>query len=415
MTLAYEPMSKAHWADPYPIYRELREKAPIHRAPSGTYCLSRHADVSFALRHPLLFSSRGMEKVMSGENNRRRPTLRDLAALGRFALRTRTNPLRRGRPPNLISEDPPLHDEMRAIVNRGFTPRRISAWEPRMREIVDACLKKLHEGEAFDVIHDLAVPMPVTVIAEMLGVEAGHQLDFKRWSDAIISASTGLQREGGLRAILEPLGEMRGYMRSIVRERRERPADDLISVLVDPSHEDTLSDDQVFGFIALLLVAGNETTTNLIGNSTLALLRYPDQLAKVQADAGLVPSMLEETLRWDGPLQLLFRETTAEAELPSGRLPAGAQVALLLGSANRDPEVFADPDRFDVHRAPRSHLAFGYGVHFCLGASLARLEGKVAMEALVPELPITGAAPQPELVDSFLVRGPRRLSIPALS
>ncbi len=415
MSLAYEPLSLDHWDDPYPVYRELREQAPLHRAPeSGTWCLSRHEDVAFALRNPRLFSSSGMAKMLFSDE-RRRPTWRDLPALARFFARARVNPVRTRQPRSLVTLDPPLHDEMRAIVNRGFTPRRIASWEPRMREIVARCLEKLRRGEAFDVVHDLAIPLPVTVIAEMLGVEPERRLDFKRWSDAIVAASSGATRDQGLRALLDPMGEIRGYLRRIVRERRARPADDLISVVVDRRHEGTLGENEVFGFIVLLLVAGNETTTNLVGNATLALLRHPEELSAVQADPALVPSLVEETLRWDGPIQLLFRETTAEAELPSGRLPAGASVALLLGSANRDPAVFEDPERFDVRRDPQGHLAFGFGVHFCLGASLARLEAKVALEALVPELPVARECPKAELVDSYLVRGPRSLALPAAS
>ncbi len=410
MSLSYEPMSKIHWADPYPIYRELREDAPIYRSPeSGTYCLSRHADVEFALRQPRAFSSAGMQKALQSTAGQR-PGLRDLMAIGRFMLRARVNPLVSRRPPNLVTEDPPLHDDIRAIVNRGFTPRRISALEPRMREIVDECMARRMRGGPFDVVGDLAVMLPVTVIAEMLGVEPDRHRDFKRWSDAIVSASTGGNREGGLRAVIEPMGELRGYMRHIVRDRRVHPTDDLISVLVDSKNEDTLGEEEVYGFIALLLVAGNETTTNLIGNSTLALLAHPEELSKVQADPTLVPRMLEETVRWDTPVQLLFRQTTEDVELPSGKIPNGAQVALLLGSAGRDPAVYEEADRFDVTRSPRPHLGFGHGVHFCLGASLARLEGKVAMEALVPQLPVThGPRLQPELIDSFVVRGPRRL------
>jgi cytochrome P450 len=410
----YEPMSKDHWADPYPVYKELRENAPVYKSPeTGTYCLSRYEDVEFALRQPLLFSSNGMEKaLMAGDGNG--PGLRDLLAIGGFMLRARINPLNMlgSRPPNLITEDPPNHDDMRAVVNRGFTPRRISALEPRMREIVDGCMAKLRRGESFDVVRDLAVMLPVTVIAEMLGVEPERHADFKRWSDAIVSASTGADRSLGLRGILKPLGELRGYMRHIVKQRRLHPGDDLISVLVDPKHEETLGEEEIFGFIALLLVAGNETTTNLIGNATLALLSHPDELAKVQADPSLVPQMLEETVRWDTPVQILFRGTSDLAKLPSGTIPAGSQVALLLGSASRDASVYEDPDRFDVSRSPRPHLGFGYGVHFCLGASLARLEGKVAMEALVPELPVTREPrPTPELIDSFVVRGPRSVEL----
>ena len=270
-----------------------------------------------------------------------------------------------------------------------------------------------HEpDEAFDVVRDLAIPLPVTVIAEMLGVQGERMRDFKRWSDAIVSAATGTKRDAGLAGMLDPMGEMRQYMASIIPERRRNPKDDLISVLVDPRHEDTLDEDQVFGFIVLLLVAGNETTTNLIGNATVTLLDHPAELEHVQADPALVPQMVEEVLRYDTPVHLLFRSTTQEVELSGGKLPAGAQVAVILASANRDPRVFDDPDRFDVTRTSNTHIAFGFGVHFCLGASLARLEAKVAMEALVPHLPKRRRSSEElDYIDSFLVRGPRSLEL----
>ncbi len=413
-SLEYEPMSAEGWEDPYPTYRALREQAPLHRAPeSGIYVLSRYADVEFALRHANEFSSNGMEKMLFGSRDLADMGFREYRALFRFFIRARQIPFLHERPRTLVTLDPPRHDEMRQVVNRGFTPRRIAALEARMREIVAGCMSRLESGEPFDVVRDLSIPLPVTVIAEMLGVEAERMNDFKRWSDALISASSGADRERGLPAVLEPMGEMRSYMRRVVRERRKQPKDDLISVLVDSAHAETLNEDELFSFITLLLVAGNETTTNLISNATMALLSHPEELAKVKGDLSLVPSMIEETLRYDSPVQMLFRQTTQEIELPCGKLPADADVAILLGAANRDPEVFEDPDRFDVTRNPRGHLAFGFGVHFCLGASLARLEAKVAMEALVPELPDVEATPTPDFIDSYMLRGLRSLELPA--
>lgn len=412
--LRYEPMAAENWDDPYPTYRALRERAPLHRAPdSGIYVLSRYEDVEFALRNPNVFSSSGMEKMLFGDRGRGGLRWRDYLSMLRFFLRARTVPFLGERPRTLVMLDPPRHDEMRKVVNRGFSPRRISALEPRMREIVAGCMERISQGETFDVVRDLSIPLPVTVIAEMLGVAADDMSAFKRWSDAVISASSGAAREGGLAAVLDPMGEMRGYMRGIVRDRRREPRDDLISVLVDSKHSHTLSEDEVFGFISLLLVAGNETTTNLISNATLSLLANPEELAKVKQDPSLIPSMLEETLRYESPVQMLFRSLTEDIELPSGKLPAGADVTLLLGSANRDPSVFDEPDRFDVARNPRGHLAFGFGVHFCLGASLARLEAKVAMEALIPQLPEAEAPASPEFIDSYMLRGLERLELRA--
>ncbi len=414
MSIDYEPMSSKNWRDPYPVYRQLREEAPLHRAPgSGTWCLSRHADVVAALRQPEIFSSLAMAKIlMLGDS---RLGVRDLPSLLRFAFRARVNPFRKaGPPPGLINSDPPFHDALRDVVNRGFTPRRIGAWEPRLREIAEERIQGLRGGGPFDVVRDLAIPLPVTVIAEILGVEAERQHDFKRWSDSIVSFTSGTTRGGGMAGILDPMGECRSYVRGIVRARRQRPAEDLISVLVDPAREDTLDEVEIFGLIILLLVAGNETTTNLIGNTTLALLEHPKTLERVAADPSLIPALVEETLRWDSPVQLIFRETTGDVELPSGKIPVGTSVALLLGAANRDERVFEAAERFDIDRNPAGHVGFGFGVHFCLGASLARLEALVALETLIPELPGRRASEaQTPLVDSFLVRGPSRLQLVA--
>ena len=416
MSVDYDPLSPTTWDDPYPVYRALRDDAPVHHAPqTDIYCLSRYDDVVFAFKSPELFSSRTALLAMSGDRWKGLG-LRDVFEIARFAVRSRANPLRfRSTPPEgLITSDPPRHDVLRAIVNRGFTPRRIQVLEDRMREITAACMAKLGRREDFDAIRDLAIPLPVTIIAEMLGVAPERQEDFKRWSDELISAISGSQRNEKIGALLRAMGELNAYLRPIVAERRRRPADDLISVLVDPRHEDTLSEQDVSQFIALILVAGNETTTHLIGNAVTALLDHPEQIARVQTDPGLVPSLIEETLRYDTPVQVILRTTTREVKVAGTAIPAGANVALLIGSANRDERVFEEPDRFDVARDTKRHIAFGFGVHFCLGASLARLEAHVALEALVPELPrLRRRDAATTLVDSFMVRGPKSLPLVA--
>jgi cytochrome P450 len=414
MDIAYEPLrpvGQEAWADPYTLYAELRERAPVYRSPEGVFCLSRYDDVVFALKHPELFSSAAaFEKALLGDSFAR-PAPRELFEIARFLVRSRINPLRaRIRPSeNLITTDPPRHEALRSIVNRGFTPRRIEVLEARMREIVAGCMASLHDGEPFDVVRDLAIPLPVTVIAEMLGIDPADMGRFKAWSDAIVAASTG-SRRGQLGPLLGAMGELNAYMRPIVRARRERPQDDLLSVIVDPRRDETLEDRAVAGFIVLLLVAGNETTTNLIGNATLALVDHPGELERVREDPSLVPAAVEEVVRFDSPVQFVLRRTTRDVELHGTVIPAESQVAVLLAAANRDPRRFADPDRFDVGRDTRGHVGFGFGVHFCLGASLARLEGRVALEALIPELPrLRRRSRATRYVDSTLVRGPESL------
>jgi cytochrome P450 len=410
----WSPYSDRWRDDPYPQYRELRDHEPLHYSPdSNTWTFSRYEDVAAVLKDTEVFSSktRGgqMESAVSDL-----PMAARLQLLARFVTRMRATPwtLRRSR--MLIQEDGGVHLRMRDLVNRGFTPRQIKRLEPRIRELVARCLTELTRKPQFDLVSELNIPLPVTVIAEMLGVEPEKRHVFKHWSDVIISGATGSGIGNPLESgVLDAMGELRAYLRPIVRERRRRPADDLISILVAAQVDgEGLSDYEIFLFVLLLLVAGNETTTNLLGNAVDALLANPAQRALVSADPGLVPGLIEETLRYDGPVQLLTRRTTREVEMYGQRIPAEASVVVLLGSANRDERRFPEPDRFDVLRDTRGHVAFGFGAHFCLGASLARLEAKAALEALVPELPrFARVHPEREFLDSYLIRGRARLDL----
>ena len=407
-SVSYDPFDPGVRDDPYPVYARLREEAPVHRSEvSGLYCVSRFEDVMAILRDAQRFSSDAMRTLLIGARPGVDP-LADPVAMTRALAVANALPF----PPevlmtarNLISEDPPRHGGIRGLVNRGFTPRRIAAWEKRARE-----------GADFDVVADLAIPLPVTLIVEMLGVEAERRDDFKRWSDAIVAGTTGSLREqdpaeSGL------ADAMRGVSETIVaavEARREAPGDDLVSVLIaKEGAADGLSSGEMCMLVLLLLVAGNETTTNLIGNATRALLAHPEQLARVREDPKLVPSLVEETLRWDSPVQYIFRRSTCDVEVAGTTIPADSYVIPLLGAANRDARQWgADAERFDVGRDPQGHLGFGYGNHFCLGASLARLEARVALEAIVEVLPdLRPRERDVEFVDSFLVRGPRRLTL----
>jgi cytochrome P450 len=411
MPVEYDPLSPRWRADPYPVYRELRDRDPVHwSAESAMFCVSRHEDVCHVLKHPETFSSSAMNSVLN-ELGPIGPRL--VYQLVRFLLRTRVNPFEFQRRGSLISIDPPRHDALRSIVNRGFVPRRIAGWEPRARQIVSDAMRGLRAGEPFDLVDRLAIPLPVTVIAEMLGVEPERRRDFKRWSDTIVAVVSGPARANpAASGLLRDFSELFLYLRGCVRARRRAPVDDLVSLLVDPSREQALDELDVIQFVILLLVAGNETTTNLIGNAVHALLEHEGQLARVAADPQLVPGAVEETLRYDAPIQLVFRQARCDVALRGTRIPEGAVLALLLGSANRDERVFPDPDRFDPTRDTRGHLAFGFGPHFCLGAALARLEARVALEALAPELVHCKAVGAPAtLVDSFLVRGRARLEL----
>jgi len=412
--IEYDPLHPPNWQNPYPTYARLRDEAPVHYAEkTGTYCVSRYADVATVMRDPETFSSAAaFEVLMKGRIAQ--IGVRDALEVVRFLYRARLNPLRlRKNPPvSIITSDPPQHDALRAIVNRGFTPRQIRSWEPRMREIVADCMKKIHTGNAFDVVSDLAIPLPVAIIAELLGVGADRHADFKRWSDDIVAGSSGSQRSDTFGPFLRSMGELTAYMHKVADERRKNPADDVISLLVDPKNGDALDAGVLAQFVIVLLVAGNETTTNLIGNATKALLDHPDQLERVQDDPALIPNMVEEVLRYDSPVQFIFRRATRPVEIAGTLIPENASVAVMLASANRDERQFEDPDRFDITRDTKGHMSFGLGIHFCLGASVARLEARVAFEALLPELrQLQRAEGESAFVDSYLVRGLDRLEL----
>src|SRR5262245_26613007 len=414
MAFDWDPYSDRWRNDPYPMYRELRDRAPLHFAPgSDAWTVSRYDDVVQVLKQTDVFSSKTRGGRMEGSVAEL--SLAQKVRLGaRFLRRMRIAPWAVRGSRMLIQEDGAVHLRMRDLVNRGFTPRQIRRIEPRVRELVARCLAQLKSKPTFDLVTELNIPLPVTVIAELLGVEPERRHDFKRWSDGIITGGTGSTmtrpHDSG---VLDVMAELRAYLRPIVRERRKHPADDLISILVSAEvGGEGLSDYEIFLFVLLLLVAGNETTTNLLGNAVDALFAHPDQLARVVADPGKIPGLVEETLRYDGPVQFVNRRTTREVSLHGQTIPAGALVVVLLGSANRDERRFPEPDRFAVERDTRGHVAFGFGAHFCLGASLARLEAQAALEALVPELPrLARARPERDFLDSYLIRGRARLEL----
>jgi cytochrome P450 len=418
MDIHYTPFSREVRTNPYPFYAALREHAPAHFvADVGAWAVSRYEDVHFVLSHPELFSSDAMRTMFLSPKPGADPT-RDADAVERMlaiatALPFAIEEMVRAR--NLISTDPPEHEVMRKIVSRGFTPRRIAAYEGRVRDVVRRCMATLGDGGEIDVVRDLAVPVPTVIIAEMLGVEPERYEDFRRWSDLVISQATGSRRGRSFTdtEYVEMIRELSLYLLSIIEGRRREPAEDLVTALIAAQEGDgTLTSMEVVTFAILLLVAGNETTTNLIGNAVSALLDHPDELARVRRDRELVAAAVEETVRWEGPIQFLFRRTQREVTIGGTTLPENAIVMPLLGSANRDARQFPRPDAFDITRDASGHLGFGIGVHYCLGAALARLEARIAIEALLDELPrLRRTHPSIEYIDSFLIRGPHRLAL----
>jgi cytochrome P450 len=432
MAVTYNPFHPDVKADPYPYYAALRKESPVYQIPkTGFYAVSRYDDVAAVLKQPELYSSLGMRVMLMqgmgsaaglagtpGVQQLVASAIPDIEMPSPAQILEMVNKLPFSLPEllesrSLIMSDPPVHTPMRALVNRGFTPRRISALEDRIRAMAADAIEQIRGQEVFDLVQELTVPIPVRVIAEMLGVEPDRHDDFKRWSDAIVTGISGGAAGQTPAVLLSAFQELMAYFSEIVERRRLEPRDDLVSVLVAAQEGDTkLTDLEVVMFGVLILAAGNETTTNLIGNAVLSLLRLPEELEKVRKNPDLIPSLVEETLRFDSPVQALFRQVTADTELAGTPLKKDTIVLPLFASANRDEAVFPDPDRFDVTRNPQGHLAFGYGVHFCLGASLARLEARVCLEALLNDLPpFRAVEDQVDRIDSFLLRGPRRLDL----
>jgi len=424
MTVSYDPFSTETRANPYPHYAELRQGAPVHRLEgTGFYLVSRYEDVLFVLKHPEFFSSKAMQRmIMSGMGvgiqNMDPSQAFDPKAVQVLAELSKSlgfNPVELMMTPSVIASDPPRHERLRGIVNRGFTPRRIAALERRVRQMARDALDRMLEKDAFDLVSEFTIPLPVMVIAEVLGVEPDRYADFKRWSDTLISGATGSASGTQPALLLAAFQEFNAYFMEQIERRRRDPKDDLISALVAAEGGDAaLTPMETLMFAVLLLVAGNETTTNLMGNGLLALLEEPEQFDRVRTDPALVPPFVEEAVRYDGPVQMLFRETTQDVEIAGTSIPKGSIVLPIFASANRDAAQFVEPDRFDVDRDTRGHVGFGFGIHFCLGASLARLEARVGFEELFKRVSkLRRLDPEVEYVDSFLLRGPRQLRLAA--
>ena len=375
--------SRGGLENPFAIYSLLRTVRPVMRMPTpgwegpGVWFLTRHADVESVLRDPRF----SVERL-------RAPFIRDnLDRLPPF-IQQSAQSLR-----SMLVIDPPDHTRVRKLVNKAFTPRRVAALRERVAAIVDELLEPVRTE--MDVIDALAAPLPAIVIAELLGVPPEDHRQFKAWAAEIV-ASIGQPNFAAGRGA-SGFQQLLGYLSEIIAARRVEPRDDLISAMVQAQEEnDALSDQELLSTSNLLLIAGHETTTNLIGNGLLALLREPDQLARLRGDLGLLPTAIEELLRYDGPVQATLRVAREDVEIGGQAIEAGSLLLVGIGAANHDPDVFDEPERLDVGRDPNPHLAFGFGAHFCLGAPLARLEGEVAFRALLeryPHLALASEAP----------------------
>ncbi|MFC4587991.1 cytochrome P450 [Sphaerisporangium corydalis] len=389
----FDPFDPAHRADPYPYYSRLRETAPVWRSPRGAWVLTRFRDCTEVLRDARF--GHGSRQRLLDKSNWRRPAPSQAMPF--------------------ILLDPPEHTRQRSLVNRAFTPRRVQRLSPWIKRLVDSMVDEaIEKGEA-DLVESCFHPLPATVISELLGVPSQDRELVRGWSRVIArGVDPDYQRTSDeKRERDEALAAFDGYFRELVAERRREGGDDLLTELIAArDNGSALSEGELLATCTMIYVAGHETTTDLLSNGTLALMRNPGELKRLRDDPRLLDSGVEEFLRYDPPTQLTRRTVLADLELAGHDIARGDQVVLVRGAANRDPEVFDDPDRLDVGRPANRHIAFDGGVHFCLGAGLARLEARLAFESLVTKVgDIELATDAVPYKDNLTIRGPKELTV----
>ena len=381
--VAFNFFSRRLLANPYPIYRRLQTRDPVHRSRLiKGWVLSRHEDIDAVLRD---FRRFGNDRVSTQDANLRFDS---------------------EEPRSMLYRDPPDHTRLRSLVSKAFTPRAVRALRPRVEKIADNLLDSLKGVESFDVIDAIAYPLPVAVICEMLGVPQEDRGPFREWSNDASLSIEPLLDDRRVASTMDALSKLRDYFSDLAERRRADPGEDLISVLTQIEDEgDRLSHLELQLMLVLLLVAGNETTRNLVGNGLLALLRNPEQLDRLRREPELIGPAVEELIRYDSPVQIDGRSVREDTEVGGVPLERGQYLMLLLGAANRDPEAFDDPDVLDVSRERNPHLGFGRGIHHCLGAPLARMEAEVMLGKLLERFPNVRLAGSPTRRRQIVLRG----------
>lgn len=377
--VVFDLTSKDVLANPYPTYQRLRERDPVHRMRLvDAWVLTRYDDVQAVLLDHSRFSNQE-----AGAGDREYTQDRSMLDL-----------------------DPPDHTRLRSLVSKAFTPRSVAALAPRIERIVEELLDEVGGEDKFDLIDSFAFPLPIIVIAEMLGVPAQDLDRFKDWSNDIVLSLEPILTKEQRERFRQSEQELYEYFEGIIAQRRQDPQDDLISALLAAEDEgDRLSHGELLATLLLLLVAGNETTRNLIGNGMLALLRNPGELQRLRERPELLDPAIDELLRYDSPVQLDGRTALEDVELGGKWVRSGQQVVSVVGAANRDPAAFSDPDRLDIGRKEKSHISFGRGIHYCLGASLAMLEGRIAFEGLLERFSTVRLAAEPQQRKQVVLRG----------
>ncbi len=388
----------ADWyrGDPHAAFRELRANDPVHwHEAGGFFCVTRHADIQYVSRHPRLFSSARGTQLFEALPSRRGKLLGNASG---------------GAAPAIIRMDPPAHNIHRKLVIGEFTTQRVARMEPWIREVARQSLDAIDPAGPIDLVDRIAVPLPMQVIAVLLGVPPEDADQFKRWSDAVVELGGGETVAANVRV----MGELITYLGGVITERRREPRDDLVSHLLASEIDGRrLTDAEMGMFCVTLLVAGNETTRNLISGGALALAQHPDQRDALASDASLIPNAVEEMLRWVSPVRSFVRHVNEDTELRGQKIREGDYVALFYASANRDEEVFGDDaEAFDIRRADaRRHIAFGFGEHLCLGAPLARLEARVMFEELLARWPRFEPTAPATPLHSSLMQGLQHLPV----
>jgi cytochrome P450 len=398
VTAQFNPLGPEALANPYPMYKALREEAPVSwNDMFEAWIFTRHADVDAVLMHPRFSADRSRAQTRFAEMIRQQQQ-----EFGPFS-----------QSPTMLTSDPPEHTRLRRLVSKAFTPRAVENLRPRIRAIVDELLDGIAGRKEFDLVEELAYPLPVIVIAEMLGIPPQDRADFKRWSDDVVATLGGpFTPQDVMDRARASIEELVAYLSEQIAERRINPRDDLISGLI--AAEDggqVLSEQEIYSTTILLLIAGNETTTNLIGCAMYSLLQNPDQMELLRNEPALMPRAIEELLRYNGPVQATGRVAMEDIEIGGTTVKENQTAFVLLGAANHDPSKFADPETLDLHRNPTDHMAFGDGIHFCIGAPLARAEAQIAFEEILKRYPKIEAAGDPAWGGTFIIRGPKKLPL----
>jgi cytochrome P450 len=389
----FNPFLPEHRRDPHATWRKLRTEAPIYRSRMfQAWMLTRYDDVLRVLRDRNFTTDRSDVPIMklAARLSRNDPDM--TATIER----------------NLLTMDGPDHARLRRLVSNAFTPRRVERLRPKLEALVDDLLDQAGEAGEMELVADLAHPLPVIAIAELLGVPAEDRHLFRDWSQGLVQLLDPFQGSGGFGPSIRANRELFDYFRPLLAQRRAEPRDDLLSAMIAPEGGDEpISETDLLALSSLLLVAGHETTANLIGNAVVALLRNPDERKRLQDDPALIGSAVDEFLRYDGPIQFTDRAVIEDCEIGGQLIRKGQVVVAVLAAANRDPARFPDPDRLDLARSDNHHLAFGQGNHFCLGSQLAKLEAEIAIGALVRRFPdLTGEFADLDWTRSMILRGP---------